>query len=133
MFFTKNTDLATFDQFLRYRIHGISLQLYKFNMSGFNMSVSLGVKLITVGLLKLIMANVSGALWANDAWGELWTWDSKEIGSALVWILACIYLHNGIQHPKRSLWFIQIGPNVIWLCYFGINFFIIGQHIYKFA
>lgn len=41
---------------------------------------------MTFGLL-------SGALWAEEAWGVYWSWDPKETWSLLTWILYLSYLH----------------------------------------
>jgi len=41
---------------------------------------------MTFGLL-------SGALWAEDAWGQYWSWDAKEVWSLITWGLYLIYFH----------------------------------------
>jgi ABC-type transport system involved in cytochrome c biogenesis permease subunit len=30
---------------------------------------------------------VTGSLWARVHWGDYWTWESREISSALTWLL----------------------------------------------
>ena len=39
---------------------------------------SLSYRTITVGFLMLTVGIVSGAVWANEAWGSYWSWDPKE-------------------------------------------------------
>ncbi|MBN1673292.1 MAG: cytochrome c biogenesis protein CcsA [Kiritimatiellae bacterium] len=46
----------------------------------------LGFPFMTFGLL-------SGALWAEEAWGAYWSWDTKETWSLITWILYLIYFH----------------------------------------
>ncbi|MCK5804088.1 MAG: cytochrome c biogenesis protein CcsA [Lentisphaeria bacterium] len=46
----------------------------------------LGFPFMTFGLL-------SGALWAEEAWGVYWSWDSKEVWSLITWMLYLIYFH----------------------------------------
>ena len=41
---------------------------------------------MTFGLL-------SGALWAEEAWGRYWSWDPKETWSLITWTLYLIYFH----------------------------------------
>jgi ABC-type transport system involved in cytochrome c biogenesis permease subunit len=36
---------------------------------------------------------VSGALWAEKAWGAFWSWDSKETWALITWLLYAMYLH----------------------------------------
>lgn len=41
---------------------------------------------MTFGLL-------SGALWAETAWGRYWSWDSKEIWALIMWLCYALYFH----------------------------------------
>lgn len=36
---------------------------------------------------------LSGALWADDAWGVYWSWDSKETWSLVTWLGYVAFLH----------------------------------------
>lgn len=36
---------------------------------------------------------LSGALWAEEAWGQYWSWDAKEVWSLITWGLYLIYFH----------------------------------------
>jgi ABC-type transport system involved in cytochrome c biogenesis permease subunit len=46
----------------------------------------LAFPLMTFGML-------SGALWADAAWGGYWSWDSKETWSLITWMLYLVYFH----------------------------------------
>lgn len=50
------------------------------------LAVRYAVPFMTFGLL-------SGALWADDAWGVYWSWDPKETWSLITWLLYVGYLH----------------------------------------
>ena len=41
----------------------------------------------------------SGALWAEEAWGQYWSWDAKEVWSLITWGLYLLYFHL-----RRSDW-----------------------------
>jgi ABC-type transport system involved in cytochrome c biogenesis permease subunit len=41
---------------------------------------------MTFGLL-------SGALWADTAWGRYWSWDSKETWALIMWLCYALYFH----------------------------------------
>ena len=47
----------------------------------------LSFPLMTFGML-------SGALWAEEAWGRYWSWDVKETWSLITWMLYLIYFHT---------------------------------------
>ena len=36
---------------------------------------------------------LSGALWAEEAWGRYWSWDAKETWALITWIVYLLYFH----------------------------------------
>src|SRR5690606_11770681 len=54
---------------------------------------ALAFRLHAVGFVLWTFTVVSGAIWANDAWGRPWGWDPKEVWSFVVWVLYAAYLH----------------------------------------
>ena len=42
---------------------------------------------------------LSGALWAEEAWGQYWSWDAKEVWSLITWGLYLMYFHC-----RKSSW-----------------------------
>lgn len=36
---------------------------------------------------------LSGALWAEEAWGAYWSWDPKEVWALITWTLYVVYFH----------------------------------------
>nr|YP_010710642.1 cytochrome c heme attachment protein [Impatiens omeiana]WCZ70753.1 cytochrome c heme attachment protein [Impatiens omeiana] len=88
--------------------------------------LSLGFILLTIGIL-------SGAVWANEAWGSYWNWDPKEIWAFITWTIFAIYLHtrtNKNLPPANFAIVAFIGFLLIWICYFGVNLLGIGLHSY---
>nr|YP_010345507.1 cytochrome c heme attachment protein [Lycianthes radiata]UNZ89256.1 cytochrome c heme attachment protein [Lycianthes radiata] len=88
--------------------------------------ISLGFTFLTIGIL-------SGAVWANEAWGSYWNWDPKETWAFITWIVFAIYLHTRTHRNSRganSAIVASIGFLIIWICYFGVNLLGIGLHSY---
>nr|YP_009681187.1 cytochrome c heme attachment protein [Sagittaria trifolia]YP_010518711.1 cytochrome c heme attachment protein [Sagittaria graminea]QDG01526.1 cytochrome c heme attachment protein [Sagittaria trifolia]UDZ59498.1 cytochrome c heme attachment protein [Sagittaria trifolia]UXO94325.1 cytochrome c heme attachment protein [Sagittaria graminea] len=88
--------------------------------------ISLGFTFLTIGIL-------SGAVWANEAWGSYWSWDPKETWAFITWIIYAIYLHtrtNPNLQGMNSAIVASIGFLIIWICYFGVNLLGIGLHSY---
>nr|YP_009568333.1 cytochrome c heme attachment protein [Plumbago auriculata]ADD30971.1 cytochrome c heme attachment protein [Plumbago auriculata]QBE86615.1 cytochrome c heme attachment protein [Plumbago auriculata] len=90
-------------------------------------------RVISLGFLFLTTGILSGAVWANEAWGSYWNWDPKETWAFITWIIFGIYLHirtNTHFHVENSALVASIGFLLIWICYFGINLLGIGLHSY---
>ncbi len=49
--------------------------------------------LILFGFPLLTFGIVSGAAWAQAAWGTYWSWDPKETWSLITWSVYALYLH----------------------------------------
>ena len=68
---------------------------------------SLSYRAITAGFLLLTVGLISGAVWANEAWGSWWSWDPKETWALICWLVYAAYLHTrltrGWQGKKPAL------------------------------
>ena len=88
--------------------------------------IGLGFPFLTIGI-------ISGAVWANEAWGSYWSWDPKETWALITWLVFAIYLHarllKGWQGQKAAA-LGSCGFFVIWICYLGVNFLGKGLHSY---
>ncbi len=45
------------------------------------------------GYLALTASLISGAIWAQMAWGRYWSWDPKEVWTLTVWLIYTVCLH----------------------------------------
>ncbi len=50
-------------------------------------------ELLSVSFPLMTFGMLSGALWANQVWGDYWSWDAKETWSLITWFLYLIYFH----------------------------------------
>nr|YP_010543119.1 cytochrome c heme attachment protein [Erythranthe caespitosa]YP_010543467.1 cytochrome c heme attachment protein [Erythranthe glaucescens]YP_010543554.1 cytochrome c heme attachment protein [Erythranthe guttata]YP_010544163.1 cytochrome c heme attachment protein [Erythranthe tilingii]UYG20815.1 cytochrome c heme attachment protein [Erythranthe caespitosa]UYG21163.1 cytochrome c heme attachment protein [Erythranthe glaucescens]UYG21250.1 cytochrome c heme attachment protein [Erythranthe gut len=90
-------------------------------------------RIISLGFIFLTIGILSGAVWANEAWGSYWSWDPKETWAFITWIIFAIYLHtrtNKKRNATNSAIVASIGFLIIWICYFGVNLLGIGLHSY---
>ncbi len=94
---------------------------------------SLSYRAITAGFLLLTIGLISGAVWANEAWGSWWSWDPKETWALICWLVYAAYLHTritkGWQGKKPALLAIA-GFFVVIVCYIGVNLLGVGLHSY---
>nr|YP_009409942.1 cytochrome c biogenesis protein [Cressa cretica]ASJ65105.1 cytochrome c biogenesis protein [Cressa cretica] len=95
-------------------------------------------RIISLGFLFLTIGILSGAVWANEAWGSYWSWDPKETWAFITWIVFAIYLHartnkkfaeKNLQSTNSAI-VASIGFLIIWICYFGVNLVGISLHSY---
>ena len=94
---------------------------------------TLSYRSILVGFVLLTLGLVSGAVWANEAWGTWWSWDPKETWAFISWLFYAAYLHMRISkgwQGRRPALFASTGFLVILICYLGVNFWGIGLHSY---
>ncbi|MBY0450738.1 MAG: c-type cytochrome biogenesis protein CcsB [Cyanobacteria bacterium] len=88
--------------------------------------VAFGFPLLAIGIIL-------GGLWANEAWGNYWSWDPKESMSLVTLLGYGVYLHlrvNGEHSPKILAWVSVAGYALMLITYFGVNLMGLGLHSY---
>ena len=89
-------------------------------------TLGIGFPLLTIGIL-------SGAVWANEAWGSYWSWDPKETWALITWVVFAIYFHTRITkgwEGKKPAIIATGGFFIVWICYLGVNLVGKGLHSY---
>ncbi|MDO5047887.1 MAG: c-type cytochrome biogenesis protein CcsB [Anaerococcus sp.] len=85
------------------------------------------------GFLLLCLVMITGAIWAEAAWGRYWAFDPKETWSLITWIIYAIYLHlrksKGLQGRKAAIFSI-IGFASVIFTYIGVNTLLPSLHSY---
>jgi cytochrome c-type biogenesis protein CcsB len=92
----------------------------------------LGYQLILLGFLFLSIGIITGAVWANSAWGRYWGWDPKETWSLITWFVYATLLHARLTrgwHGKRIAYLSMVGFAAVIFTYFGVNL-LPGLHSY---
>jgi ABC-type transport system involved in cytochrome c biogenesis permease subunit len=115
------------------QIKPAALQLSSATISLSEQLDSLSYRTITVGFLLLSIGIVSGAVWANEAWGSWWSWDPKETWALICWLVYAAYLHTRLSRGwqgRRPAMVAVAGLVVICVCYIGVNLLGIGLHSY---
>lgn len=90
-------------------------------------------KTMVFGFIWLSAGIITGAIWANSAWGTYWSWDPKETWSLITWFFYAITLHarytrgwSGTRIALLSL----VGFISVLFTYYGVNFLLSGLHSY---
>ena len=89
-------------------------------------SLIIGFPLLTLGI-------ITGAVWAEYAWGRYWDWDPKETWSLITWFFFAALLHQrlaiGWRGRKAAIMAI-IGFLSILFTFLGVSYFLPGLHTY---
>lgn len=91
-------------------------------------------RLITLGFPLLTLAIITGALWAENAWGRYWRWDPKEVWSLITWFIYALVLHVRLTvgwRGKRAAILSIIGFCAVLFTFFGVNLLLKGLHSFK--
>ena len=89
-------------------------------------SVVFGFPFLSLGIL-------SGAIWAEQAWGSYWAWDPKETWSLITWFIYAAYLHLRFimgWREARAAFISIIGFLSVIFTYLGVTYFLPGLHSY---
>jgi cytochrome c-type biogenesis protein CcsB len=90
-------------------------------------SLKFGFPLLTLGI-------ITGAVWANYAWGRYWDWDPKETWSLITWLLYAALLHQrltvGWRGRKAAIMAIA-GFLAALFTFLGVNLLLSGLHTYS--
>jgi len=89
-------------------------------------------QLVMFGFLFLSAGIITGAVWANSAWGRYWGWDPKETWSLITWFVYAILLHARLMRGwrgKRIAAISIVGFAAVMITYFGVNY-LPGLHSY---
>jgi len=89
--------------------------------------LSFGFPLMTMGI-------ISGAMWANSAWGGYWRWDPKETWALITWFLYAALLHGRLTigwRGRRAAIFAIVGFLCLLFSFLGVNFLLSDVHSFK--
>ena len=93
----------------------------------------LAYKMVAFGFPMLTLGVITGALWAQTAWGKYWQWDPKETWALITWLVYAAYLHLRLVRGERGKWanrLLVVGFACVLLTFFGTNLLPYGLHKY---
>lgn len=89
-------------------------------------------RMVMFGFLFLTIGIITGAVWANSAWGRYWSWDPKETWSLITWLIYSFLLHARFMQGwtgNKIAYISIIGFMAVMFTYFGVNY-LPGLHSY---
>ena len=91
-------------------------------------------KILTIGFPFMTLGIITGAVWANYAWGSYWSWDPKETWSLITWLVYAGILHGRLTvgwRGRRAAIFSIIGFGCVLFTFLGVNLLLPGLHSYS--
>ncbi len=79
----------------------------------------------------LTLGILTGALWADRVFGQLWSWDPKETWSFITWLIFLAYLHARYTldwRGKRAAILAIVGFAAVVFTYVGVDFLLPQIH-----
>ncbi len=95
---------------------------------------SLAYRFAIIGFIFWTFTLIAGAVWARDAWGRYWGFDTKEVWTFIIWVLYAGYIHARATRGwrgTRSAWLSIIGFIAVLFNFTIVNIFFKGLHAYS--
>lgn len=95
---------------------------------------SLAYRFAILGFIFWTFTLIAGSIWANDAWGRYWGFDTKEVWTFVIWVLYAGYIHARATRGwrgARSAWLSIIGFTAVLFNFTIVNMFFKGLHAYS--
>lgn len=95
---------------------------------------SLAYRFAILGFIFWTFTLIAGSIWANDAWGRYWGFDTKEVWTFVIWVLYAGYIHARATRGwrgTRSAWLSIIGFTAVIFNFTIVNMFFKGLHAYS--
>ena len=91
-------------------------------------------RVIIIGFILWTFTLMAGSIWAHDAWGRYWGWDTKEVWTFIIWVLYAGYIHARATRGwrgTRSAWLAIVGFAAVLFNFGIVNVFFKGLHAYS--
>ncbi|MBW1988982.1 MAG: c-type cytochrome biogenesis protein CcsB [Deltaproteobacteria bacterium] len=86
---------------------------------------------LTIGFFLLTLGLITGAVYAQAVWGRWWSWDPKEMWSAITWLVYAALLHERVMvgwRGRRAAILSMVGLLFLLFTFLGVNLLMEGHH-----
>jgi cytochrome c-type biogenesis protein CcsB len=111
-----------------------STTVLSFKLPALELLDELTYKIICIGMPFLTLCIITGAFWAEKAWGSYWSWDPKETWSLIIWLIYAAYLHMrliGNWRGRKAVYLTVAGFLAVGFTFIGVNLILPGLHSYR--
>lgn len=90
--------------------------------------------LLILGLCLMCTGTFLGAVWANESWGQYWSWDPKETWALVTILIYAFIIHSRFIKYLNNVYTLSLlsvlGFSTVLMTYFGVNYYLTGMHAY---
>jgi cytochrome c-type biogenesis protein CcsB len=115
-------------QLKRHRVGGIYQRLPSLDLLD-----RINYRSLTIGFPLLTLGIITGAVWAEYAWGAYWQWDPKETWSLITWFIYAALVHarfNVGWRGRKAAYLSIAGFLAVLFTFLGVNLLLEGLHSY---
>jgi cytochrome c-type biogenesis protein CcsB len=94
----------------------------------------LAYRFAIIGFIFWTFTLIAGSIWAQDAWGRYWGFDTKEVWTFIIWVLYAGYIHARATRGwrgTRSAWLSIVGFVAVIFNFTIVNMYFQGLHAYS--
>ncbi|WP_203137419.1 c-type cytochrome biogenesis protein CcsB [Microbacterium sp. JZ31] len=94
----------------------------------------LAYRFAIIGFIFWTFTLIAGSIWAQDAWGRYWGFDTKEVWTFIIWVLYAGYIHARATRGwrgTRSAWLSIVGFVAVIFNFTIVNMYFEGLHAYS--
>jgi len=91
----------------------------------------LAYRFMALGIIFETLMLITGAIWAQDAWGRYWAWDPLETWSFITWLTLAFALHLRFAMnatPRTGALMIMVVFGLAFFTFFGVPFVTTAVH-----
>jgi cytochrome c-type biogenesis protein CcsB len=95
---------------------------------------NLAYRVNIIGFILWTFTLMAGSVWAEQAWGRYWGWDTKEVWTFIIWVIYAGYIHARATRGwrgTRSAWLSLVGFAAVMFNFGIVNVFFKGLHAYS--
>ena len=95
---------------------------------------TLSYRINAVAFVLWTFTLMAGSVWAEQAWGRYWGWDTKEVWTFVIWVVYAGYLHARATRGwtgTRAAWLSIVGYLCVVFNFTIVNVFFSGLHSYS--
>ena len=95
---------------------------------------NLAYRVNIIGFILWTFTLMAGSVWAEQAWGRYWGWDTKEVWTFIIWVVYAGYIHARATRGwrgSRSAWLAIVGFSAVLFNFGIVNVFFKGLHSYS--
>jgi ABC-type transport system involved in cytochrome c biogenesis permease subunit len=92
-------------------------------------------KVLTIGMFLTAIGTFIGCVWANESWGNYWSWNAKQTWSLIIVVIYGVILHFKYIPKMESPLAFNIGATIsfgsVLMTFIGVNYYFTkGLHSY---